>query len=179
MGRDWTRFVEGVIVVALLSAVVLGCGNSERKIVISQSQIQGVIAPHFPIEKNLMIATVQLLNPRVYLTGQQIGLKITYRSALLNRQLEGEADVRGQVRYEPTQGAFYLSGLQIAELTTTKGELSDKEQLINMILPYVRGYVEQYPVYQLNPADYKQNLAKVLMKDVRVEGQGLVITLSI
>lgn len=85
----------------------------------------------------------------------------------------------GKVRYSPEQGAFYVEDPRVRTLkidrlpdpwagkTRAATEWAMKELL------------RERPVYTLRPTDVKQAAAKLLLKDVRVAGGKLRVTLGL
>ncbi|MCP4599521.1 MAG: DUF1439 domain-containing protein [Proteobacteria bacterium] len=167
-------------VLILLSALVfIGCGTVKEEVSVSKSQIQEIVAKKFPYEKNAIIAKFKLHSPQVYFKDKNIGMKLEYVGSLLNKEIKGHIDFIGRITYRSKSAAFYLDNLQLVDITVDNSSFSNKEKLKSIVSNILNNYMNDYPVYSLNPNDFKQNAAKLLLKDISVKGDSLVLTLSI
>ncbi len=167
------------ILILIAVVALIGCGNTKEEISISISEIQQMVDKKFPYNKNAIVASVELRSPKVYFTDKNIGIKLEYSGGIMNKTIKGNIDFNGRIIYKPQTGAFHLNNLQIVELTVDDSNYKGKQKLKEIVGGFLSGYLNDYPVYTLNPNNFKQNIAKLLMKDVNIKGDNLVVTLSI
>ena len=108
---------------------ILSCSKSSYEVKISQAQIQTVIAQKFPIQKQVLIANLNLHSPAVYFQGNALGLRLQYTAHVLTKTLTGTGDFRGQVKYDGNRGLFYLTQLQLIDVTISEASFINTEQL--------------------------------------------------
>ena len=93
--------------------------------------------------------------------------------------LGGELDVSGGVRYEATDGQFFLTDPVIENLSV-QGVPAKYTDRVNSVLTKAIGeYYSDRPIYTLTGSDVKTATTKLLLKDVVVEERVLIVTLGI
>ena len=156
-----------------------GCGGFEKEVLIPRETIQKMVDKKFPYRKDALIAKIGLDTPLVYFKDEDIGLRLNYSANLLDRKISGDIDFRGRIYYEPEKGAFYLKYFEIAEIKVEESDFSDKDKIKPILSEILNSYLENYPVYKLDQKDFKQNIAKLLLKSVSVKGDNLSLLLSV
>ena len=159
--------------------VFVGCEKFQKDIVIPRAKIQEGVEKSFPYTKNAILAKITLNDPRIYFKGEKLGVKILYVAESLGKKSIGFADFNGSVWYNQEKGAFYMSGFNLIEVTANESALSNKKGIKKAIESVANNYLEKFPVYRLKQSDYKQNLAKLLLKGLRIEGENLIVTVGI
>ncbi|MBN2310460.1 MAG: DUF1439 domain-containing protein [Candidatus Hydrogenedentes bacterium] len=159
--------------------VLAGCGSVQKEIAIPKSTIQEMVDAKFPYDKNVVVARFTLRSPEIYLAEPNIGMKLAYSANFLSKKISGTVDFNGQIVYKAEEGAFYLSDFDIVEIAVEQANFSDQAQLKDAIHEVVNNYLDGFPVYRLNPDDFKQNLSKLLLKDVRVHGDDVIVVLGV
>lgn len=155
------------------------CTDSAKEILIPRAAIQKIADSIFPYEKNLLLASFKLQSPQIYFQGQYVGMKLQYYGNFLNKEVKGEAVLYGQILYKPSEGAFYVSNFQVADVTIDRPDIVSRERVKEYMTTLAGSYLKEYPVYRLNPNDYKQNLAKMLLKNIGIRGDNIVLNLGI
>jgi hypothetical protein len=156
---------------------ILGCGSFQKEIVISRDTIQSAMAAKFPYDKNMVIAKVSLREPNIYFTGSNIGININYWANFLEKEIEGKVNINGHIRYE--KGAFYMDSLELADITMNEKEFSSDGKLQKIVINLIKNYLDSFPVYRLKQSDFKQEIARLLLKDIVVEGDSLKIIVGL
>ncbi len=171
----------------MIVTVLAGCSHLQTEVEIPKSKIQQVVDEKFPYHKNAVIARFRLESPEVYLSDPNIGVKLAYYGDLLDKEIEGRADFCGQIAYKATEGAFYVSDFDVVDISVDQASFSEPDKLEaallmmvnNYLLKIVNDYLDGYPVYCLDQTDFKENLGKLLIKGVRVQGNNLVVALGV
>jgi hypothetical protein len=172
-------FLVSIGLVGIVLVILSKSGKFEREIVISQAQIQEIVDQKFPIEKNLGFAKINLESPSIYFKNENIGIRLNYSGSILKKSASGVVDINSQIIYRQDKGAFYLSNFNIDEIAINEASFSDKEKIKTTVSNVLSFYLDDYPIYTLKQKDFKQNLAKLLLKDVKVQGDALVLTMGI
>ena len=166
-----------MIILALF--VFPGCKGIEQEVIISKSTIEKIIEKNFPIEEELTLAKVSLFSPQVFFIDNSIGLNIKYSIVLLIKETSGSISFKCRPVYKPENISFYMSNFELTDITINNVEsFVDKDKIMGFISAIVNILFSDTPLYQLNPNDYNQNMAKMLLKSVSIKGDNLVLLLS-
>jgi len=168
-----------VLIFLVLIVGLCGCRKFEKEVLISKATIQDMVAKKFPYKKDVIIAKINLNSPQVYFREKSIGLKLEYYGNFLEKGIKGHIDFNGQIFYKPEKGAFFIKDFKIVDLFVNKADFSGREIFKAVVLKIVSIYLEDYPVYKLNPSDFKQSITKLLVKSVSVKNESLSVLLSI
>lgn len=165
-----------ICAVALVYWTGTGCASG-MTITMSRNQLQRRVEERFPIEKNLLAASVELTDPEIILQPglDKIGIKMVPRVRLIGgKTFEGKLAVLGDLYYEPEDGLFYLHHAQLVQFEIDglpEGLRHPVTTAINIGLSTV---LQAIPIYALHTS--VETSAKMFIKTVRVEdGEVLVI----
>ena len=168
-----------LIPLILLLMVFTGCKGVEKEISIPESTIQKMIEKRFPIEKHSFATNIRLFSPKVFFQDNNIGLSLQYSASLLKDEIGGNMSFKCKPVYKPESAAFYLSDFVMTEITVNNETRLEKDKLMGLISSIMNNIFKDHPLYKLNPDDYKQSLAKMVLKNVTVRGNDLVLLLSL
>ncbi|HEY9162672.1 MAG TPA: DUF1439 domain-containing protein [Desulfomonilia bacterium] len=169
------KMIYAAIIIML---AILGC-RAEKEVTIPRSTIQKMVEKKFPIEKDSMIANIRLFAPQVFFVNDSIGIKMKYSAALLIKEVGGTVSFKCKPVYRPENTSFYMSNFELTDITMNNvNSFIGKDQLMSLTSMIVNGLFSDTPLYQLNPNDYKQNMAKMLLKGISVKGDSLVFLVS-
>jgi len=176
--------VIGLLIMATAAAYFYLSGK-EYVIRIPEIQIQHKLSDKLPITKTYwLIFSVTLDNPRVDLIEEngrvKAGLDITLNIKIgkLKQPLEGSVDASGQLKYEPTNGQFYLADLVIERLDLQGVPDKHINKVSKAVSKALSEYYSTHPVYTLKSSDVKQAAAKLVLKNIIVDRDELVVTLG-
>ena len=170
--------MKKVITIAVCMLFAFSGCAFRKEIVIPRAKIQESVSKKFPYDKDVGIARFTVQTPEVYFKGKNIGLRAVYFGNLLKKEIRGSVDVNGNVVYKPETGAFYLHDFIISDLTVNEKDLLEKVKVQKIIDKIISNYLDGFFLYRLNPNDYKQNLARLYVKDIFVRNDDLVIVLG-
>jgi hypothetical protein len=165
----------------LLAAVVmvvlcaLKCSITREGIVVelTPGEIQERLDKAFPISQTyLMVFDLTLSDPEVSLTegSDRIGFGL---SAKTNVRVDGE-DVTGRahmttgIEYDPKRGALLLADPRVEALKLSMLPEKYEDEVLAAANIAAKKFLREYEVYRLDEADFKQALAKMVLKDVVV-----------
>ena len=164
----------------MVTLVLFGCKAVEKEISISRSTIQKMTERKFPIEKDSTIAKIKLFSPQIYFQDNSIGMTMQYSAILYIKEIGGTVSFKCKPVYRPENTSFYMSDFELTDITMNNvSSFIGKDQMMSLISMAINGLFNNTPLYQLNPNDYKQNMAKMLLKSVSVKGDNLVLLLSL
>jgi len=180
MNKTLLLVLAAVLVAALAAFIFL----SQQTFVVelSQADLQEHLDSGFPLKKSILIFSVNLTEPRVTLEDGSDRIRFTVNVGT-NIQVEGltpkgTGTIETSLRYSNERGELYMSKPDVAlQLEGMKKETIDKMNEIANVL--IREFAAKHPVYRLKEADFKQNLARAVLKDVKVEGGALKIYLGL
>jgi hypothetical protein len=73
-----------------------------------------------------------------------------------------------------------MSNFELSDLTMNNvNNFIGKDKLMQLVSMCINSQFNNTRLYQLNPNDYKQNMAKMLLKSVSVKGDNLILLLSL
>lgn len=184
--------MKKIIVLLVIGLVIALAGTyfyfagKEYSIRLSESQIQSKLEKKMPLSKSVfLIIKVTLDNPRVKLengssrinAGMDVLLNITVQKQSL--PLGGSIDISGGIKYNPETAQFFLTD-PIIENLKIQGLPEKHSNKANKALSKVLAeFYKKNPIYTLKAKDAKKAAAKLLLKNVIVDGKELVVTLGI
>jgi hypothetical protein len=167
------------LILCVVIVILCGCGGFEKEVLIPREKLQDMIDKKFPYQKNAVIAKIGLDTPLVYFREENVGLRINYSAQLLDKKVSGDIDFNGRIYYRQEKGAFYLKDFDIVDIEVDDSNFSDEKKIKSVLSEILNNYLKDYPVYRLDQKDFKQNLAKLLLKSVDIKGDNLSLVLSI
>jgi hypothetical protein len=170
--------MKKVIIIAVCMLFAFSGCAFRKEVVISRAKLQESVSKKFPYEKDVGIARFTVQTPEVYFKGKNIGLRAVYFGNLLKKELRGSVDVNGNIIYRPETGAFYLHDFIISDITVNEKDFLEKVKVQKIIDETISNYLDGFRIYRLNPHDYKQNLARLYVKDIFVRNDDLVVVLG-
>ena len=177
---------------ALVLLVAAGIGAyaylAEKRYVLtfSEEQIRQKLSGKLPLTKTyFFIIHVTLNNPRIELREGShrinAGMDVILNISLLNERnsLGGSVDVSAQVTYRPETGEFFLAD-PLVERFSVHGIPEKLTSRVNEAMgKALNEYYAAHPIYTLKATDAKHAAARLLLKDVTVQGRAVVVTLGL
>jgi hypothetical protein len=152
----------------------------------TESQLQEALSARLPIQRTyLFVMQVTLDHPRVALiegsdrvnAGLDVALNVRLGDSAL--PVTGSVDASGGIRYEPSEGKFYLTNPSIEQLHLQGVPEKYASRASSALSLAIGEYYASHPIYTLNTLNAKQAAAKLTLKSVVVEHKQLVVTLGI
>jgi len=172
-------FLALLIGLAIIGAYAYTKGK-RYDVVITQNQINTVLAKKFPVEKSFFfIFKITYSNPQVTLLPNSNRVQVSL-DALLNfkindqpKDLGGSCTLTSGIDYRYEEKAFYLSEVQFERLEI-QGVPKKYLKLVTLIASELaRDELENYPIYRLKKSDPASTAAKLLLRKVEVKNQEL------
>jgi hypothetical protein len=172
-------------VTTLLCLALLSCNDSalRKELVFPAEELQQKIAKQFPIERKDQFAKLQLANPQVLLQqgDERIGMRmdLVIEPPFIKKQCAGEVEFDAEVEYKPARGEFFLVDARVRHfnlIDVPKKYQTLAQGLVNQVL---KRYLDELPVYTLDGDNFKESLAKLVLKKVQVKDGKLVLEVGL
>jgi hypothetical protein len=145
-----------IITIAFIGALLIGVliwgRYGSATIVLSREDLQREIDKAFPIEKQELIATITLSDPKVLLDegSSRIGLEMTVSGSIPGvKQVTGHLGAEGVPRYEPATGSLYLDEPSILRLELPGVSAKDSDAAKLFLSPLFGPILARSPLYKL------------------------------
>jgi len=180
------------IVIAALILLGLAAGGwwllagRSLEIRITEAELQQALASRFPISQtHYVVLDIDLQQPRLALRedsdrialGIDIGLNL--RVGRQREPLVGSIDLETGLRYMASEGQFFLdqpvvTGFDLGGIPETWNQRARE-----VLTAAAGATLTTRPVYTLKSEDRRQAAAKMVLRDVRVKGRDLIVTLGL
>lgn len=160
--------------------------GKRTEIRLTEVQLQEQMASRFPVERTvLFLIQWRLLNPSLeFLPERQriaTGLEVQVNLRIDGQRdpLGGRIELESALRYDDSQGAFYL-----VDPTITRFNISGiPEEHVMRVQDSMRSALaeifQKKPVYTLRATDMKQGAARLILRNVRIENTEIVVVLGV
>ena len=180
------RAVRLGLVALLAAAIPAGWLLWRGDLVVSlgQAELQQALRVGFPVEKTyLAVVRVALSEPVVTLreSSDRIELAVRVEAGLqgIGKPSRGTADVSCRIRYEPVEGSFYADDPKVERLSLDGHRDGLLEKSSGAVTWILQGLLAGRPIYKLKALDTAHSVAKLVLKDVRVQDGKLRLTLGL
>jgi hypothetical protein len=180
-----TKFLAFLIAVAAGAAALFLVPDRSVEIRLSEADLLRAVSRKLPFERTyLHVLDVRLDSPRISLVEGsnriKVGLDAAVEAKLGDKPpLNGSADASGAVRYDPSDGAFYIVDPEIESLAVDGLPPTFADRIDTALTKAFKTFFKTRPIYRLKESDTKQAAARLALKDVAVESGDLVLTLGL
>jgi hypothetical protein len=160
--------------------LLLGCGASYT-VNLSAADIEESLSRKLPVSRSKLMVTLTVRAVSVdFMLGEdrvllrpQVDLSVAGQPALSGRAL-----VEGQIRYAPGTGEFFFDKPRVADVSIQGLPESARPVAEELVAKLGETYLAAMPLYRLNQKDFKQSLAKLVLKSVKVHSGRLQVSLG-
>lgn len=166
----------------LLIALALTACRSGVTLSLTADEIQQKLDSKLPLSKSKLHITATVEKVQVILKegADRIGARTTMQLDLpLAGEVLGSATVNGQLRYVPDEGAFYLDSSQLSDLEVARIPESLRGPVQDVMSAAMQAYFSAAPIYRLKQSDFKQSLARYVLREVTVRDGKLLVTVGL
>lgn len=183
--RKTVRFITiGLLLIlaAVVAAVLfMKVGHKNLTLTFSREDLQRDISAKFPFDQKLLFINVTYSNPDVILNdgSDRIGIGLDAAAKLSGDQLvKGHVQGDWKIRYEPAEGAFYFDDPNLTQFDFGGLSPAAQEQIARVAKPLMEAYLRRVPVYRLKQGDFRQDLARAVLKSVAVRQGKLYVVVG-
>ena len=180
-----TKFLALLIALGAGAAAFILVPDRSVEIRLTEAELLKAVSRKLPFERTyLHIFDVRLDSPRISLIEGsnriKVGLDAEVEAKLGDKPpLYGSADASGAVRYDPSEGAFYIVDPEIEALAVDGLPPNIADRIDAALTKAFKTFFKKRPIYRLKETDTKQAAARLALKDVAVENGELVLTLGL
>ena len=146
----------------------------------SEAELQEKVAKVMPLVRKTSFMTVELTNPIVKLAKDKNEIELQLNVKLLMAGLEkrGYARLTGSLSYQAEYAAFYVTNMQVHEVTVDGMPEFFTPQVIQIAEQVVNPVLDKMPIYKLKD-DLTQTMVKAVLESIEVRNSTLFATLKI
>lgn len=159
-------------------------------LVFTEEQLVAKLAEKFPFDKTyFFLINLHLANPKLALEEGSnriaFGCDIETKFDLeINSEkgvgpLRGTVKFSGKLRYEATDGAFFLDEPVVESLDIAGVPEKWRVKVNEAVSRAASEFLSRVPMYRLQPTDIKKATARLILRDVKVVDKKLLITMGI
>ena len=184
-----TARLAAILALLAIASAAIAYGylrDREVELRFTAEQLEARLAERLPFtETYLLVVDVTLGDLRVDLVdgsdriGAGIDVVVGMPGIRGPVEFEGSIDLTSGIRYEPETGGFYLDDLDLHGVSLQGVPTEYEGRVRDALLRAIREYLRRRPVYTLEAQDVRHATARLLLKDVAVEGRELVVTLRL
>jgi len=181
---SFTRLGAAGFGLLLISAVLSGCGSGllRKEIVFTQADLQSKVEKSFPVNKKKRLVKVELSNPDILLAAgsERIGMRLQIAAALPGMgTVTGSAEADGDLVYLSDQGKIAITNTKLRQLEIGEVPSAYRKTVEAIAASLTRRYLSDVTVYTLNQDEFKESLAKLILRTIAVEDGRVVVEIGL
>jgi hypothetical protein len=168
-----------------LCALALACSGGITFLV-PKAAIVKAVSGQFPTVRNQGVLTLQMLNPVLDFRGSSDRLGIQADAVVrlrklvpfeqgLNGEFKGRILLDGVLDYQPATGIFVFSDVKVRKFDISDLPRSELDTVNGAITGMAVNALGGLQVYKLDQSDWKQRLAKGVLRGIRVTDDGVLV----
>lgn len=150
------------------------------EIKLTASELEQTISQSFPYQYTDGLIQVNVTKPKVAIDNGRIHMDLPVQTNGLMRK-KGHVLVSGVVSFDKIDGSFYITESRVDSILfekETEDDLKMKKMYTNMANNMIQKKLDGTPIYSLEQTGV-ESLTKALLKDVRTEGDEIVVELGL
>ena len=165
----------------LLAGVsVSGCSSGllRKELVFTRADLQTKVEKGFPVEKKKRLVKVGLSNPAIVLDAgsERIGMRLDVAASLPGMgTVNGVVEADGHLVYRSDAGEIAITDTQLRRLEIADVPAAYRKTVKAIVATLTAKYLSDVTVYTLNPEEFKESLAKLLLRSVAVEDGRVIV----
>lgn len=160
-----------VVTAILLACLVSSCATFRREVHLSQAQLQEKVEKAFPVERRQAFVEMTFRHPQVLLagSGDRIGLALNVQVDVPGMGvLQGRMGADGGLAYRADRGEIIIVDARLTELDVAGLPKRYSKALSKVAARVAQRYFAEVPVHRLDQNDFKESLARLVLKSVEV-----------
>ncbi len=174
-----------ILIGGLVVSALVACSPSgifRRELVFTSEDLQAKLTQKFPRKEKHPLMAVTFSNPEILLEpgADAMGIRLEIKMApRLGKQRKGKVVAEGGIEYRPQRGEFFIVRPKVIsiELDDLKGKY--EKSVRSVADRIVEQYLSEVAVYRLDQKDFKQKVAKLVLKSVDIRDGKLVVVVGL
>lgn len=158
-------------------------GDDGITLTFTEAEIQSRLGEKFPKSERLLdIIPVQIGVPQVHFLGESNRVELTMEANVavpLMQTYQTRGVFTTSIRYEQDDHTLRLSDITVEELDATNLPEKFKAPLNLTLTAAARKYLNDHPVHTLEPKDYKGEMVKMFLRELKVKEGRLEVRLGL
>lgn len=182
-----SRLIRCIVVMTML--LTTGCYKSVI-VKVDESQIQQRVDAQYPQTRDIELmrykAEVKMERPEVDLlpsvNRMRVKLPVSAKPKAIPVSAKGSVTVTGGLRYEPKDYTFYLTDLEIEDITLPMGAASminDREKFKDALADFIVLTMGEIPLHTLDKSKLDERAERYLFKSATIRGSVVEILLEL
>lgn len=181
--RAYNRGMRRPRIATLVSAAcVLVASCSVRYTVrLSADDVQHFLSQRLPASTSKYLVTATVRSVQVEFIETENGIVVRPDVDVTvggQRLLQGYAIVAGKIRYDATAGELFVDAAEVVAVAIAGLPDGVRPAAEEVVGKCIEGYLAKQPIYRLKQSDFKQSLAKLVLKSVRAYNGRLEIVVG-
>ena len=174
----------GAIVVSAMLAQG-GCSSGKlfrKELVFTHDELQKRVEKEFPLKRKKSLLKVEFSDPAVLLEegSSRIGIRLSIRCRLAGlTSFSGVMEADGQIEYRPETGRFAIANGRLTNVDLNDVPKKYEETIEAVAAAVATTHLSTFTVYELKQDDFKQSLARLVLKSVSVEDGAVVVEVGL
>ena len=180
--RSFTILCGLGLLLAGVSASGCGSGLLRKELVFTRADLQSKVEKGFPVEKKKRLVKVGLSNPVIVLApgSQRIGMRLDVAAALPGTgTVNGVVEADGLLVYRSEAGQIAITDTQLRRLQIADVPAAYRKTVKAIVASLAEKYLSDVTVYTLNQDEFKESLAKLLLRSVAVEDGRVIVEIGL
>lgn len=176
---------------AVVAATVAGCGSTFNFLV-PKAAIVKAVTGQFPTVKSQGVITLRITNPVLDFQGSKnrlgikadvaVGIGVPQVASFLSKvtnaahtEVTGYMLLDGTMGYKPESGTFVFTDVKIRKFEVNALPRSDFDAVMGLATSAVVNALGGLELYKLDTSDWKQRLAKGVLRGITVTDNGVLV----
>jgi hypothetical protein len=167
---------------ALISFSQWGCSATRKELVFSREELQAKLSGQFPLTKKKRPMKFRFSEPELLLAAnsQRIGMRLAVEASVPGvTSFAGVMEADGELEYHPETGRFTIARGRLVDLELEGMPKQQMKLFEEMAQAVVTKQLSSLTVYQLDQEDFKQSLAKLVLKSVQVRDGAIIVEVGL
>lgn len=135
----------------------------------------------FPFEQEAGgVAQVSVSQASIQLWPEEnaIGLRVPVKVKIPFGKWTGSASVSTVPEYVPSEGAVYISQLKVRDLKIPGLSASIEGAVATVVTKLIEVSIQRYKIYELDKDKFGEQMARLVLKDIKVHPEGVFFRLG-
>ena len=173
------------LICGMAVSTLVACSSSgifRRELVFTREDLQAKLTQKFPRKEKHPLMAITFSNPEILLEpgADAMGIRLEIKMApRLGKRRKGQVVAEGGIEYRPQRGEFFIVNPKVVsvELDDLKGKY--EKSVRSVADQIVEQYLPEVAVYRLDQKDFKQKVAKLVLKSVKIRDGKLVVVVGL